>query len=96
MQPKLHLILTVVTLTILLVMYFVLTSNSWTLSVYNKGATTLRLQYDTLEACMDAGNQYVAAGTAERIDCGFKCENPERLDAANVCKKVCDQDGCRL
>jgi len=75
--------------------FFSLGKGKWTLSIYNEGETKLRLEYQSLELCMTAGNSYLIAETAERFDCGYGCEKSSDLNISILCKKVCDQEGCR-
>lgn len=70
-------------------------SQDWMLSLYQSGITLLRLDYDSLEACLSAGNSYKADQSIDRFDCGLNCENSVDLSQAILCKQVCNPGGCR-
>ena len=70
-------------------------SQDWMLSLYRSGITLLRIDYDSLEACLSAGNSYMADQSADRFDCGLNCEDSIDLSQAVLCEQVCNSAGCR-
>lgn len=61
---------------------------NWMLSLYSNGITILRIDYKTEEACLSAGHSYKSAGSADRFDCGYKCEDSIDLTQGILCKEV--------
>lgn len=69
----------------------------WQLSLYSEGATLMRLDYDSKESCLSAGNFYFKDGSTQykRFDCGYNCiGNKSDLSAGQLCTTVCDNYGC--
>lgn len=73
------------------------TSKNWMLSLYRDSATTLRIDYSSKEACLEAGRIFISEKTADHYDCGYKCSahNDAVLTETPICKQVCDSTGCR-
>lgn len=72
----------------------------WQLSLYGDGVTLMRLDYDSEESCLSAGNSYYRGGSTQykRFDCGYKCKYlGDKNDLTNgpVCSKICDNYGCK-
>lgn len=70
-------------------------SQDWMLSLYRSGITLLRLDYNSLEACLSAGNSYMADESADRFDCGLNCDDSIDLSQGVRCEQVCNSAGCR-
>jgi len=75
--------------------YLFVTKDDWMLSIYSEGQTQLRLEYDSLEACMSSGNSFLLTKSVERFDCGLNCQKSNNLKNAVLCEEVCDSNGCR-
>lgn len=70
----------------------------WQLSLYNENATLMRLDYDSKESCLLAGNFYYKDGFTQykRFDCGYNCIGDKSdLSASQRCSTVCDNYGCK-
>jgi hypothetical protein len=73
-------------------------SKPWQLSLYGDGVTLMRLNYDSKESCLSAGNSYYRDGSTQykRFDCGYKCDGDKNdLIASQICSPVCDNYGCK-
>lgn len=75
-------------------------SKPWQLSLYGEGVTLMRLNYESKESCLSAGNSYYRDGSTQykRFDCSYKCKyigNKNDLNNGPICSPICDNYGCR-
>lgn len=91
-----------ITLITLVVVYGVYTyfSKPWQLSLYGDGVTLMRIDYNSKESCLSAGNTYYKDGSTQykRFDCGYKCKyTGDKNDLTNgpTCSPICDNYGCK-
>lgn len=87
-----------ITILVLIYIFYNFYNKSWTLSLYDSTSTLMRLEYPSKDSCLSAGKTYYRDGSTQykRFDCGYDCKgNIGDLTDSLICSPICDNYGCR-